>query len=183
MIHFTPFPTLETKRLRLRRMAQSDVEAFYDMRCAPEMHLHTDTKADQSLDETRAYIDKMNQGINEDKWLIWAIEVMETGIVIGSISIWNINLETMTAELGYGIAPSYQGQGFMKEALDCVTAFGLEVMGLAALEAFTEKDNVPSVRLLEKCQFVKTGEVDDEGYFSDRIFHMWIYRKTKQEVL
>lgn len=183
MIHFTPFPTLETKRLRLRRMAQSDGEALFDMRRDPEMHLYTDTKADQNLDETLAYIDKMNKGVDEDKWVIWAIELLETGVVIGSICIWNLDPEAMTAELGYGILPDQQGRGYMKEALDCVTAYGFDVMGLAALEAFTERDNVRSLRLLEKCQFVKTGEVDDEGYFSDRIYHMWVYQKAKQEVL
>jgi len=44
--------------------------------------------------------------------------------VIGSISIWNINLKQKSAELGYGIIPAYQGLGLMKEALLTAADYG-----------------------------------------------------------
>lgn len=51
--------------------------------------------------------------------------------VIGTISIWNINLEQRNAELGYGITPAYQNKGLMKEALLSVADYGFNVMNLS----------------------------------------------------
>lgn len=176
--NFTPFPILVTQRLILRQMTLSDVEAIFEMRRNPQMHLYTDTKIDENVEETKRYIEKMNEGIHADKWVIWAIEEKNTEQVIGTICIWNLDAEKNTAELGYGLNPKFQGQGYMQEALQCVVAFGLKTMQLAELEAYTEAENATSSKLLIKCGFTKTGEVDDQGYFSERVYHMHIYRRS-----
>lgn len=180
MIQFNPFPVLETANLLLRQMTFQDTEDLYDMRKDPRMHEHTDTKPDLTLDDTRNYIEKMNKGVSENKWIIWAIEHKATGKVIGSISIWNLNPEEGRAELGYGICPDYQGKGFMKEALLEAVTYGFEVMALKTLEAYTEIDNISSVKLLESCQFNETGRIDDEGFLNNRVYHMAVFSMIKQ---
>lgn len=176
MINFFPFPDIETKNLKLRRMNYDDIDDLFEMRKDPKINEFTDTRLDESKDETKAYIYKMNKGIDENKWIIWAIEHMGTGKVIGSISIWNINFEEKKGELGYGIIPDYQGRGLMKEALLNVISYGFKVMNLEALEAYTEKNNLGSIKLLESCNFAEVGKVDEEGYFNNKIYHMVIYR-------
>jgi ribosomal-protein-alanine N-acetyltransferase len=140
------------------------------------MNEYIDTKLDENTQETKAYIQKMNEGVDSNKWIVWAIEHKESNRVIGSVCIWNINLEQKSGELGYGIIPDYQGQGFMKEVLLQVVEYGFDVMGLKELYAYTEENNLKSIRLLEKCNFVQIDRVDDEGYFSKRVYHMVVYR-------
>ncbi|GAA0720483.1 hypothetical protein GCM10008905_09710 [Clostridium malenominatum] len=70
----------------------------------------------------------------------------------------------------------YQGKGLMKEALLSVIEYGLKVMNLKALEAYTEENNIKSIKLLEKCNFTLANRVDDEGYFNNRVYHMLVYR-------
>lgn len=176
--NFSPFPVLQTERLTLRPMTLADDNDLFSMRRDPRMHLFTDTKADECIADTRQYIEKMIQGVKENKWVIWAIEARESGRVIGSISIWNLNAEKNTAELGYGLNPEFQGEGYMQEALQCVVDYGVNKMQLAVLEAYTEAENAASSKLLLKCGFEKTGEVDDPGYFSERVFHMHVYQRS-----
>ena len=176
--NFTPFPTLETHRLTLRQMTLSDVEAIFEMRRNPQMHLYTDTKMDENVEETKHYIEKMNEGVNAGKWIIWAIVEKVSSRVIGTICIWNLDAEKNTAELGYGLNPKYQGKGYMQEALQCVVDYGLTTMRLAVLEAYTEAENAASSKLLIKCGFTKTGEVDDQGYLNERVYHMHIYQRS-----
>lgn len=178
MFCFTPFPILETENLILRKMHQGDVQDLFEMRNDPRMNEYTDSIPDVSMDETKAYVDKMNKGVHDNKWIIWAIEHKQVGKVIGSISIWNLNREQISGELGYGIMPDYQGQGFMKEALLRVVKYGFEVMKLKTLDAYTEASNVRSIKLLERCKFVESDRVDDQGYYSNRIYHMIVYRIT-----
>lgn len=176
MINFTPFPVIETKNLLLRRMNYSDINDLFEMRKDPRMNEYTDTKLEKSADETKIYIDKMNKGINDNKWIIWAIQHRESQRVIGSISIWNINTELQSGELGYGIIPDYQGKGLMREALLSAIEYGFITMSLKVLEAYTEEKNLKSINLLEKCNFFEANRIDEKGYFNNRIYSMIVYR-------
>lgn len=175
----TLFPNIETKNLLLRRMSYNDINDLFEMRKDPRMNEYTDTIPDATTDETKAYIEKMNKGIDDDKWIIWAIECKQSNKLIGTISIWNINKEQESGELGYGISPDYQGKGLMKEALLNVIGYGFEMMKLRALEAYTEEQNINSINLLKRCNFIEVNRVDDEGYFNNRVYHMIGYRIEK----
>lgn len=179
MINFSPFPFRETKNLVLRRMDYNDICDLHEMRKDPRMNEYTDTKPDKNSDETKAYIDKMNKGIDDNKWIIWAIQHKQSNKVIGTMSIWNIDSEQKSAELGYGIIPDYQGKGLMKEALLNIVDYGFNVMNLKELYAYTEENNIKSIKLLERCNFAEVNRVDDEGYFNNRIYHMIVYKRHR----
>ena len=164
-------------------MEHADTGDLFEMRKDPRMNEHTDTKIEENTDETKAYIDKMNKGIDDNKWIIWAIEHKQSKKVIGSVSIWNINIEQKTGELGYGIIPDYQGKGLMKEALSGAMQYGFNDMDLETLEAYTEENNLPSARLLESCNFVEADRVDEAGYFNDKVYHMVVYRRERPKGL
>lgn len=182
MTLFNPFPVLETKNLWLRRMTAEDAGDIFQMRKDPRMIVFTDSKLDERLEETSSYIAKMNKGVEEDKWIIWAIEHKPSKKVIGSISIWNMDIEEESAELGYGLVPEYQNRGLMKEALLRVANYGFEVMNLKTLDAYTEEKNRSSIKLLESCKFIEVNRVDDEGYYSERVFHMIVLSLKNKKV-
>ena len=178
MITFSPFLVIETENLILRRLEHKDANDVFEMRRDLRMHEFTDTKPDETLRETEEYIAKMNKGIDENKWIIWAIEHKASKRVIGSISIWNIDLEQGSGELGYGIIPDYQGRGLMKEALLEAVKYGFSGMNLRILDAYTEINNIKSVKLLEGCNFTEVDRVEDEGFYNKRVYHMVVYRVT-----
>jgi len=163
-------------------MIAEDAEDVFQMRKDPRMIEFTDSKLDESLEETNSYIAKMNRGVDEGRWIIWAIEHKQSKKVIGSISIWNMDTEQKSAELGYGIIPEYQNRGFMKEALLGVANYGFEVMNLKILDAYTEEKNINSIRLLESCNFIEVNRVDDEGFYSKKIYYMIVFRSKKDKV-
>ena len=179
MINFTHFPNIETKNMLLRRMNYNDINDLFEMRKDSRMNEYIDTKLDESTIETKAYIDKMNKGIDDNKWIIWAIQHKHSKKVIGSICIWNINIQQENGELGYGIIPEYQGQGLMKEASLNVIEYGFNGIKLKTIDAYTEENNVKSINLLEKCNFKEINKVDDKGYFNNRVYHMIVYRLEK----
>lgn len=184
MISFNPVTVLETDNLILRRMERRDLPDLFLMRSDPRMVAFTDSIPDLRIDDTEAYVEKMDKGIDEDRWIIWAIEHRSSGKVIGSACIWNIDPIRSCGEVGYGIIPDYQGKGYMQEALSSVVRYAFRSMGLRAVEAFTEESHLKSRRLLEKAGFSETGTVDDPGFFSSRIYHMFVYRledKAKKE--
>jgi ribosomal-protein-alanine N-acetyltransferase len=177
VINFMPFPNIETKNLILRRMNYGDIHDLFEMRKDARMNEYVDTKVEVDTNETKAYIDKMNKGIDDNKWIIWVIEHKQNKKVIGTISIWNIKQES--GELGYGIIPDFQGKGFMIETLLSVVKYGFNVMKLKTLDAYTEEHNDKSIKLLEKCYFHEINRVCENGYLNDKVYNMIVYRLEK----
>ena len=175
VINFSTFPVLQSSRLILRAITEKDTGDLFAMRKNVRMHEHTDTKPDNTPADTEAYIQRMNKGVSENKWIIWAMEHKQSQRVIGTISIWNIAADQQSAELGYGVIPDYQGQGLMKEALMCVVEYGFEVMKLRTIEAYTEENHLQSCRLLESAGFSEAKRMDEKGYCTNRIYRMIVY--------
>lgn len=178
---FYPFPILSTPRLILRQMMADDVMDLFSMRSDPRMNSYTDSVEDRTLADTGAYIDKMNCGIAGGRWIVWAMEDLESHKVVGSISLWNLNDEDHSGELGYGIHPDFQRRGLMKEALRAVVEYGWRVMGLRKIEAYTEIDNAPSNGLLERCGFHWVQTIEEAGVRKPQVFVMKVYRITSDD--
>jgi len=174
-----PFPIVESKNLVLRRMNYGDINNLFEMRKDAGLNEYIDVKIEVNTDETKAYIDKMNKGIDDNKWIIWAIEHKLQQRVIGTISIWNIDEKQESGELGYGIIPDFQGKGLMIEALLSVVDYGFNVMKLKAIDAYTEERNIKSIKLLKRCNFHEIKSVFEDGFFNAKVYHMIVYRLEK----
>jgi ribosomal-protein-alanine N-acetyltransferase len=78
--------------------------------------------------------------------------------LIGLAGITNIIRGSFQAGyLGYNLAESEQGNGYMTEALEEITAFGFCALNLHRIMANYRPDNLASGRVLEKVGYVKEG--------------------------
>jgi len=182
MFAFTPFPLIETKNLMLRKIESKDISDIFRMRKDSEMHTYTDTKPDEKLEDTKLYIEKMNQGIIRNEWIIWGIEHKLLGRVIGCISIWGLDSSKRSGQLAYGIIPEYQGKGLMKEALLSVVEYSFKTIKLNILEAYTEEANVNSIGLLKNCHFIEQKRVEEQGSIQNRTYNMIVYQLESSSV-
>jgi RimJ/RimL family protein N-acetyltransferase len=78
------------------------------------------------------------------------------GEVAGNVVSWPSEEGRL---VGYWIGRAYWGKGVATAALSAL----LEVLPERPLRAFVAAGNVGSIRVLEKCGFVRTGE-DEEGF-------------------
>ena len=60
----------------------------------------------------------------------------------------------------------------MNEAMQKVISFGIKTMNLKVIEAFTHQNNIASIALLEKHNFVFQPERRDNGFENNRIFRL-----------
>ncbi|MOA17684.1 Acetyltransferase (GNAT) family protein [compost metagenome] len=80
------------------------------------------------------------------------------------------------ADIGYTVIPQAQGRGIASEALRAVCDYAFNQMGVKAVNAYVLADNVGSVRVLEKTEFVRT-QVLEKAYEIDGVkFDDWAYR-------
>jgi ribosomal-protein-alanine N-acetyltransferase len=163
-------PILETERLVLRPLLHSDLHAIYKLRSDPQVNLFINRPPTVSIDDARAFINKILENSRNDSSYYWAITKKNSDGLIGTICIWNIVKADRKGELGYELLPAEQGQGIMQESMEAVIAFAISEAGLTTLEAFTHRENARSIGLLQKFGFVHAVKRSDEDNINNLIF-------------
>jgi [ribosomal protein S5]-alanine N-acetyltransferase len=153
-MNFTPFPNLTTSRLNMRQITIEDLDEFYILKSDERLLKNYDAKA-KSFEEAERFLQKLNDGIGRNEWIIWGITLKNEDKLIGSICFWNISKEESKAEIGYELMFDWQGKGIMQEAINAVIEFGFNVMNLLLIDACPNPNHLKSVKLLEKNNFVR----------------------------
>lgn len=169
-INFKSFTELATDRLMLRQLKSTDENEIFKLRSSDIINKYIDRPKETNIDETRQFIDKINNGIKENKSFYWAITFKDKPQLIGTICLWNLSEDKKTAELGYELNADFQGQGIMNEAIKKVIEFAFESIGFTTLEAFTHKDNLKSTSVLLKNNFLLDATRKDEENKNNIIF-------------
>jgi RimJ/RimL family protein N-acetyltransferase len=74
----------------------------------------------------------------------------DQGRLLGDIAINRIDSRRRSANLGYWVRESAQGQGVATRAARAIAAFGFDVLGLVRIEVVIAVDNIPSRRTAER---------------------------------
>lgn len=162
--NFNPFPVLETERLTLRQLTDFDVTDIYRLRRNEEVNRYLQRLWPGSEEHALDFIRDINDGINNNTWIYWAITLSGSDNVIGTVALWKFDAYENSAELGYELLPAFQGQGIMREALTAILDHAFNVISLSVIEASTHKNNVKSIKLLNKLRFdFVPGKLDTEN--------------------
>jgi ribosomal-protein-alanine N-acetyltransferase len=151
--NFTPFPVLKTQRLTLRQLVSSDDEEIFALRSDDSVNKYLARKPSDSIDEARNFIRIINENIQRNDSVYWAITLNGTDELNGAICLFNFSNDNLRAEIGYELLPGFQGKGIMQEAALKVIDFGIRHIGLTSIEAYAHSENQSSIRLLEKLNF------------------------------
>jgi len=107
----------------------------------------------------------------------------ETNDFIGTTGFHNIDWDVQKLELGYWIDSNNSGKGYMVEAIDHLTRYALDDLGMKRVEIRTEQENFKSRAIPEKLSFRLEGilENDDLSVDGKRWTDTCIYAKTTKK--
>jgi len=154
-LNFTLFPLLSTERLELRALDKRDREGIFAIRSDIEMGKYLNRPPISTIEEADEFIDKIRNGIENNKWIYWAVCLKGTSPLIGTICLWNISDEENKGEVGFELLPNWQGKGFMLESLKEVIKYGFGTIGLQTIEGEVDPANEKSINLMKKVGFEK----------------------------
>jgi [ribosomal protein S5]-alanine N-acetyltransferase len=153
---FTPFPILTTERLTLRQLAIDDEQQIFILRSDSEINKYLDRQVSNTSDDARGFICK----ITESGSLYWAITFSDKNLLVGTICLFGFSDENYKCEIGYELLTNFQGQGIMTEAMEKVIDYAFDTIKVKKIEAFLHRDNLSSIKLLEKFSFRNSNEPD-----------------------
>jgi RimJ/RimL family protein N-acetyltransferase len=169
------FARLASDRLILRRFSGSDLMPFLAYRNDPAIARYqsweacSEQEALDLIDEQRS-MERPLPG----RWLQIAIELKETGRLVGDCALKIDAQDERQAEIGFTLAREHQGKGYGSEAVTRLLDYLFADVGLHRVIAVTDCENQSSISLLERIGMRR------EGHF---IRNVWFKGKWSDEFL
>lgn len=152
---YSVFPDITGDKILLRQIITADIKdiveiSFYDAVQATTIQQATEMQA------------KINTDYLDGNSIHWGIADKLTNKIVGTCGYYR-GLDKGAGELGCVLLPQYRGQGYMTAAMLLAIEFGLSNIGLNRIWAITSQHNKDAIKLLERVNFIKIGDLEDDG--------------------
>jgi len=156
-------------------MCPEDAEDIFFLRSDKEMLQFLDRDPVRSIEEAGQWMRTIDEGIDGNQSIAWAIALKNEPRLIGTITFWKIEKEHYRAEIGYALHTQFQGRGLMQEAMTVVLDYGFNAMKLHSVEANVNPNNIRSILLLEKNGFAREAYHRENYYYNGHFLDSAIY--------
>lgn len=138
---------IETERLILREMTQSDYEALCMILCDKEV-MHDSYENAFNLDEAQRWLDRHLKRYNEYGFGLWAVVLKDTNEMIGQCGLtyqnWN-GKEIL--EIGYLFQKAYWHKGYATEAAIACKEYAFNVLNVDNVYSIIRDTNIASQKV------------------------------------
>jgi RimJ/RimL family protein N-acetyltransferase len=154
---------LETEKLKLISLDAQNLRWSIEERQKMEKNLGvkiTDTELEEPVKKAmRTSLKMVLENTKDYLWFTsWEIVLKKENRIIGGLCFKGCPDEKGRVEIAYGMQDEYRGKGYMTEAVKELINWAFTQEKVLSVIAETEKDNLPSHRVLEKVGMQKYEE-------------------------
>jgi RimJ/RimL family protein N-acetyltransferase len=149
--------SLSDGTIRLDTLAPGHLEGLAELGRDPDVQRFTYVPSPWEEGFETKWLERYEQGRADGSRAGFAIVDAENGAFLGMIALVQIDRAGRQAEAGYVVAPQARGRGIAARALRLLTEWALGELELERVELRISTDNVASIRVAERCGFVREG--------------------------
>jgi len=146
-------PNLDGKNIKLVGLTLNFAEDMFEYSKVSDFYTYMEFGPHRSIDDTKNYLKKLLDRVNRGDSVYWAICLNKKEKMIGTFGIVDINKNSKSVQIGYGISPHYWNCGLFKESLSLVMDYCYNTLGLEKIEAITMAENIASIKGLLRLGF------------------------------
>jgi RimJ/RimL family protein N-acetyltransferase len=165
-------PTIAGRRVTLRWLTSDDAPAVLKIFGDPEVIRYWSSPPLRDLEAAHELVTEIHDLFAARELFQWGVCPADRDEVIGTCTLWHVDLPHRRAEVGFAIAHRAWGQGLGTQALALLIDFCFTTLGLHRLEADVDPENARALRLVERLGFQR------EGYLRQRWHHLGELRDT-----
>jgi len=174
-------PVITTPRLVLRWIYEDDIDGLYEVFSDPQVMRYWSSGPLAHREAAAELQREIAAGNKKETMFKWGIALRDSNTVIGTTTLFNLNLDNGRAEIGYALASAYWRKGYMNEALQALLSHAFEVMNLRRLEADVDPRNAASIRTLERLGFQREGFLRERWHVCGEIQDALFYGLLRRE--
>lgn len=156
---------MKNDSIELRPLEPTDLDTLYNWENDSALWVVSDTVAPYSRAALWQYLENYTGDIFAQRQLRLMITLAGDGTPVGTIDFLNFDPLNNRAELGLFIAAEHRGQGLGRQALELLTAYAREHLGLRQLYVFIALNNTVCLKMFE-----------DYGYRRVGVIQSWVKR-------
>ena len=143
---------IETDRLLLREFILDDAEKFYQLNLNPNVIKYTGNTAFKSIEEAKSFLEKYND-YKANGYGRWAVINKNDNEFLGWCGLKYGELENET-DIGFRFFEEDWNKGYATESAAACLKYGFDVLKLNRIIGRAMKENVASIKVLEKIGLV-----------------------------
>ncbi len=168
--------TIETEHLILRKFSFDDCSDMLKYWVSDErVQKSYGEPVYKTKAEVKSLLEKYINGYESKNFYRWAVTEKSSGICIGQIAFFLVDIKNNFSEIEYCIGVKFQCKGYATEATKAVIKYGFEKAGFHKIQICHRSNNFPSKRVIEKCGFIYEGALRDyfyiDGKYYDRLYY------------
>jgi [ribosomal protein S5]-alanine N-acetyltransferase len=166
---------LRTPRLVLRPQQSDDAQSLFALFSDPVATRYLSRLRWSTIEQAHEALAKDAEARAAGQILRLAVELAGHPGLVGQVLLFNFERPSRRAEMGYILAPSLWGRGYMHEALHALVDFAFSTLELNRLEAEIDPRNIASARSLERLGFAKEGHLHERWIVNGEVSDTGLY--------
>lgn len=150
---FSDLPVVKTERLILKKIELEDANDMYAYASLDQVTRYLLWTPHFNIEETKGYIEYLQKQYRKGNYSDWGLKCKADGVFIGTCGFSDMDFTNNKGELGYVLSPSYQGKGYMKEAVITILNLAFSELGLNRIELRIMEGNVASMKFATSIGF------------------------------
>ncbi|GGE58119.1 GNAT family N-acetyltransferase [Priestia taiwanensis] len=168
---------LQTKRLHVRRMNESDSYSLFNIWSDPDVTKFMNVDCFTDEHQAKEMITFLNELAKENKAYRFVIVEAESNEIIGSCGYNFLDFEHAKTEIGCDIAKAHWGKGYAPEIMDALLEYAFKQLNIHRIEAKVDPKNIKSIKLLQKLNFTFEGTLRDYEKLKGQFMNLHMYSK------
>ena len=173
--------TLHTDRLDLRPLAPTDAASLFALKSDPVVQRYGSHPAWTDPQLAVDYIERDRLGVAAGEHAQFAIVRREDAAMIGTCTLYAIDVQCRRADVGYALLPPTWGRGYANEAVIRLLDWGFGELDLNRVEADIDPRNAASMRALERLGFTREGHLRERWIVGGEVCDSLMYGLLARE--
>lgn len=175
------FEELETERLILRKIVDTDAEMLYkNIYNNFEYFKFYYQLPFKDFEEYKTLVEKYKEWYANVNHFRWGIVLKETNEMIGLIQLHTKDTLNNNCKVGYIIGYNYNNKGYATEAMKEIISFGFNKLNFHRIEANIVSENKSSIKVAENVG-MHFESIKKDGYkLNDKYYDQKVYTIIKK---
>ncbi|MCP3032526.1 GNAT family N-acetyltransferase [Halobacillus sp. A1] len=170
-----------TSRLYIRSMTPADSSSLFPIWSDPDISKYMNIQSFTNERQVKDMIIYMNQLEKANYAIRYAIVELESSRIIGSCGYSSLDYVNAATEIGYDLAKASWGRGYATEAVSALLYQAFTTLALNRVEAKVEPQNMNSIKVLQRLNFIFEGTLRQSQKSRDRFIDLNIYSRLRSD--
>ena len=160
----------------LRALEPDDIDILYDIENDKSLWKYSNTSSPFSKHSLKKFIENSHLDIIEHKQVRLVLSD-KNNLPFGFIDLFKYDMINKRAGVGVIIFEKYRSKGLGSISLDLIENYVKKYIPIHQLYANISSENIESIKLFEKHNYLKVGNKKDWIYYNNKYFDELLYQK------